>query len=408
MRPDTRIPGPRLVADRYELTGYLGGGGMADVYRAVDLRLDRLVALKVFRAGSDPAGRVRFEKEARLLAALDHPGLVALHDAGFSDGEPYLVMKLVEGGTLAELLADGPLPVPKVLDLARELTRILAYVHACDVVHRDVKPSNVLLSPGHGAYLADFGISRLLTSRDRPTVAGKIMGTVGYLAPEQVRGEEVTQAADVYALGLVLLECVTGQVEYDGTGVEAAVARLHRAPRIPPELAPPLSTVIRAMTATKPGNRPSMAECVAMLDRRRSPLAGKARRGWILAGSAVAGVAALAAGSSILFSGGSRPDARSPLSIDSGGPVAPPPAVSAPPEPSSAAHEPTLKRGPQDSIVPPPDPHRTITVASQPPPSTTVSVTTTTVVGDPSSDPNGPGNGNGNGNGKTKPHAPRG
>lgn len=397
-----------MIADRYELTGYLGGGGMADVYRAADLRLDRLVAVKMFRAGPDPAGRVRFEKEARLLAALDHPGLVALYDAGFADGEPYLVMKLVEGGTLTERLADGPLPVPKVLDLARELAAIVAYVHSCDVVHRDVKPSNVLLSPGGSAYLADFGISRLLTSRDRPTVAGKIMGTVGYLAPEQVRGEEVTQAVDVYALGLVLLECVTGQIEYDGTGVEAAVARLHRPPRIPADLAPPLSTVLRAMTATKPGNRPTMAECVARLDRRRSPLAGKSRRGWILAGSAVAGAAALVAGSSILFSGGGRQDARSPLSVDTGGPVAPAPLVPAPPESSSQPHVPDAKRGQQGAIVPPPGPDRTITVASLPPASTLVSVTTITVASGESSDPSGTGNGNGNGKGKTKTHAPHG
>lgn len=407
MRSDTRIPGPRLIADRYQLTGYLGGGGMADVYRAFDTRLDRLVAVKMFRDGPDPAGRVRFEKEARLLAALDHPGLVTLHDAGFADGEPYLVMKLVEGGTLAGRLADGPLPTAEVLDLGGQLTAILAYVHASDVVHRDVKPSNVLLSPGDRAYLADFGISRLLTARDRPTVSGKIMGTVGYLAPEQVRGEEVTQAVDVYALGLVLLECVTGRVEYEGTGVEAAVARLHRPPRIPDDLAPPLSTALRAMTATKAGNRPTMAECVTILDRPHTSPPGKSRRGWMLAGSAVAGLATLVGGWSVLFSGGDRHDTQAPLSIDTGVPAGPPPVISTPPESSPPAHVPTLERGRQDSIVPPPEPDRTITVASLPPANTTVAVTTTTVASAPSSADNG-GGGSGNGKGKTKTHTPRG
>ena len=287
---------------------------MADVYRALDTRLDREVAVKVFRSSTDDAGRVRFEAEAKLLAKLDHPGLVTVHDAGFDEGEPFLVMRLVEGKALASRLADGPLPATEVPALGRELAEVLAYVHANDIVHRDVKPSNVLLADDGRAFLADFGISRLINATARVTEAGKIMGTVGYLAPEQVLGVDATQAVDVYSLGLVLLECVTGRPEYDGSGVEGAIARLHRPPQIPGELAEPLASVLRLMTASKPEERPSIAECAAILAGRRAidsaPVTS--RRRWAVLGAAAGGIAVVAAGSALLLSGHEQQDSVSP------------------------------------------------------------------------------------------------
>ena len=309
---------PRLIADRYQLTAHLGHGGMADVYRARDTRLDRDVAVKVFHSVTDSIGHHRFAEEARILARLTHPGLVTVHDSGFSDGDPFLVMHLVAGKTLAARLADGPLPVLDVLALARQLAGILAYVHDVGIVHRDVKPSNVLLGDDEQAYLADFGISRLIGTGDRVTEAGKIIGTVGYLSPEQVLGADATRAVDVYALGLVLLECVTGRPEYEGIGVEAAIARLHRPPRVPDDLIAPLSTAIEAMTETKPERRPSMAECMTLLEGR--PRSRRARRRRAVLGAATAGAAAVASVSVALLAGSgeiTQPPALAPA-VDHG------------------------------------------------------------------------------------------
>lgn len=258
-------PPARLLGDRYRLGACLGGGGMADVYRASDIRLERLVAVKVFRSGTDESGRARFEEEARLLAGLNHPGLVPLYDAGAGDGELYLVMHLVSGETLSSTIARGPMPSGHVAEIGRQLAEVLGYVHDNGIVHRDVKPSNVLISQEGRVFLADFGISRLADAVGQMTGTGIIMGTATYMAPEQVRGDHVGFPADVYALGLVLLECVTGQVEYAGSGVETAVARLARQPHVPVGVPEPLGGLLRSMTALDPAQRPSAAECAAAL-----------------------------------------------------------------------------------------------------------------------------------------------
>lgn len=253
---------PALLGGRYRLGASLGGGGMADVYRATDTRLGRLVAVKIFRAGTDQVGRARFEEEARLLAGMNHPGLVTVHDASATDAELFLVMELVNGENLADALGRGPLPAAQVLEVGRRLAEVLDYVHDQGIMHRDVKPSNVLLSVDGGVYLADFGISRLADAVGRMTGSG-VIGTAAYMAPEQVNGTAPGFAADIYALGLVLLECLKGAPEYPGNGVETVVARLTRPPEVPEEVPEPLRSTLRAMTSTDPQQRPSAADCLA-------------------------------------------------------------------------------------------------------------------------------------------------
>jgi len=205
-----------VVADRYQLGLPLGQGAMANVYRAVDLRLNRDVAIKLFHPGQDATVRIRFGAEAQALARLSHPGLVGIYDAGVDDDDrPYLVMDLVDGESLRDRLLGGPLTAPEAMALGARLAAALAHVHANDVVHRDVKPSNIVLDAQAQPHLADFGIALLLDAA-RMTGSNEILGTAAYLAPEQILGDPVGAPADVYSLGLVLLECLTGELEYPG------------------------------------------------------------------------------------------------------------------------------------------------------------------------------------------------
>ncbi len=227
---------PVVVADRYTLGERLGSGGMAVVYRATDRVLHRDVAVKVLRdTADDETDRLRFTTEARTLAALSHRHLVMVLDAGTTGDQPFLVMELVEGVTLSQRIADGPLPPDEVAVIGAQLADALAYAHDRGVIHRDVKPGNVLLGAG-GVKLADFGIARLVGDTVRHTKTGQAIGTAAYISPEQVLGHDVTPAADVYALGLVLLEVLTGERAYPGSSTEAALARLHRPPHVPDTL----------------------------------------------------------------------------------------------------------------------------------------------------------------------------
>ncbi|MCP9946871.1 serine/threonine protein kinase [Streptomyces somaliensis] len=257
--PDWRLTA-QVVAGRYRLDELLGHGGTAEVYRGLDLRLRRPVAVKVFRPDGDGQPEEGFTDEGRLLAQLQHPGLVTVYDSGQEDGRPYLVMQLVEGTTLRRRIAAGPLDPAEVRRIGSALASALAHVHAAHVVHRDVKPSNILLDGSGAPYLTDFGISRLLDSTTR-TAAGALVGTAAYVAPEQVLGRGAGPAADVYGLGLVLLECLKGEVEYPGIPLEAAVARLHRPPVIPPDLPGDLAELVAAMTAPDEDDRPDAAAC---------------------------------------------------------------------------------------------------------------------------------------------------
>jgi serine/threonine protein kinase len=254
------------VAGRYRLGAPLGQGAMANVYRARDLRLNRDVAVKLFHPGQDTAVRVRFGAEAQALARLSHPGLVGIFDAGMTaDDRPYLVMQLVDGESLRDRLLAGPLAEDEVVALGARLAAGLAHVHGNGVVHRDIKPSNIVLDGQGAPYLADFGIALLLDAA-RMTGTNEIMGTAAYLSPDQIVGDPVGAPADVYSLGLVLLECLTGELEYPGVSkVESALARLHRPPRMPAGLLPALSELLTAMTARSADDRPTAAQCAARL-----------------------------------------------------------------------------------------------------------------------------------------------
>lgn len=266
------------VANRYVLDSLVGRGGVADVYRADDTVLSRQVAVKVLRdvAGSE-SDRARFVAEARTLANLGHHGLVTVLDAGLGGdhmAQPFLVMELVDGRTLAAEIARGPLDQRRVEEIARQLADAVAYAHGREVVHRDVKPGNVLLHPSGAVKLADFGIARLIGDTVRHTRTGHAVGTAAYLAPEQVLGEPLTTAVDVYSLGLVLLEMFTGRLAYPGPPTEAALARLSRQPEIPDDVPAGWRDLIVAMTARHPGERPDAARVREALGSR----AGASRR----------------------------------------------------------------------------------------------------------------------------------
>jgi serine/threonine protein kinase len=253
-----------VLAGRYRVGALVGRGAMAEVHRGYDLRLERPVAIKRFTANG-ALDRQRFVDEARLLASLTHPGLVTLYEAGHHEGIQYLVMQLVNGPSLYAALEREKPTLDEVLALGRHLLPTLAYVHGRGVVHRDVKPSNILVDLDGAAYLADFGLARLVEAAGI-TRTGEIVGTAAYLAPEQVRGEAVTTAADVYALGLVLLQCITGRQEFEGTQTESALARLTRNPVIPAGLPRSLTTLLAEMTHADPLCRPAAQDCATRWD----------------------------------------------------------------------------------------------------------------------------------------------
>ncbi|MEU2021488.1 protein kinase [Streptomyces sp. NPDC016469] len=256
-----------VLSGRYRLDEPLGSGGVADVYRGFDLRMRRPVAVKVFRPDSRIDAEESWRGEAVILGRLHHPGLVTAFDAGHHDGRAFLVMQLIEGTTLKERIAEGPLAPEETAELGVGLARALAHAHEAGIVHRDVKPSNILLDSACRPYLADFGISRPLDST-AGTATDTIMGTAAYLSPEQVLGRPVGRPADVYALGLVLLECLTGRLEYDGGPVESAIARLHRGPVLPPEAPERFRDLLRAMTAGEEQDRPTARDCADVLAAR--------------------------------------------------------------------------------------------------------------------------------------------
>lgn len=266
-----------LLGDRYRLEELVGQGGMGRVYRATDELLGRTVAIKLFpAAANDRADRARRESETRLLASLSHPSLVTLYDAEtLEDGSGYLVMEYVGGGTLADCIARGPMAPHHVAHIAADLGEALHAVHSGGVIHRDIKPPNVLLRSGEGrpfqAALADFGIAYLIDTA-RMTTPGMAVGTAAYFSPEQARGAQPTPASDIYALGLVLIEALTGRRAFpQTTPIEAAVARLHSPPDVPAGFGYGWRSLLTAMTAAEPADRPSAVE---VAERARALTAG--------------------------------------------------------------------------------------------------------------------------------------
>jgi len=246
-----------LIDDRYLVGDALGRGGMGVVHRALDIKLGRPVAVKVL-SGGEPADEERFAREVRTLALLAHPHLVRLLDVGSLDGRPCLVM------ALAGVLASGPLAPSETSRIGEAMASALSYVHGEGIVHRDVKPANILFDRHGQPRLADFGVARLVGAAG-PTVSGYTLGTPAYLAPEQVIGSAVTAAADVYALGLVLLECLTGHRAFDGTAAEITAARLQRDPPIPLAVGVQWTQLLASLTAREPADRPTAADAVQLL-----------------------------------------------------------------------------------------------------------------------------------------------
>ncbi|MDM7831803.1 serine/threonine-protein kinase [Cellulomonas edaphi] len=269
------------------MSARLGAGGSGEVYRATDLRIGRPVALKVFTLeDATPADVRRYAAEARVLAGLSHPGLVALYDVG-ADIDPrlgpvaFLAMELVEGATLRDTIAAGPLPPVVTAEVGHQLAQALAHAHAAGVVHRDIKPSNVLVAQLDGApvvmdqpvltvVLADFGIA---THSRRGAAGGGATtssGTASYHSPEQALGREVGPPSDVFSLGLVLLECRTGARTYPGAPLASSLARLLGPVPVPPDLGPEWVELLTAMTASEPEERPTASAVAAALSALRA------------------------------------------------------------------------------------------------------------------------------------------
>jgi eukaryotic-like serine/threonine-protein kinase len=257
-----------LLADRYELAETLGAGGMARVVAAYDRRLRRRVAIKLVREEltADPTSRERLLREARAAAGLQHPNTVAVHDVGEQDGQAYIVLELVEGGTLADRVRErGRLPAAEVVAIGGAVLAALQAAHERGLVHRDVKPANVLLPAAGGVKLADFGIAKALDAVTPDlTATGQVLGTPRYLAPEQVAGRPATPASDLYSLGAVLYECLAGEPPFDAE-TAIAVALAHQQQPVPPlaeravDAPVALTRAIERALAKDPEQRPADA-----------------------------------------------------------------------------------------------------------------------------------------------------
>ncbi|HEY6284130.1 MAG TPA: protein kinase, partial [Ktedonobacteraceae bacterium] len=243
-----------VLGDRYQLQDPIGRGGMATIYRARDVRMDRVVAVKVLREvySTDPKFVRRFQVEAKAASALQHPNIVQVYDYGQTDGNYYIVMELVEGTDLRRYLRSrGVLDVDRAIIIAHDVALGLGAAHRRDIVHRDVKPQNVLVGRGGSIKLTDFGIASVYKdiNAERLTTTGMTLGTVQYYAPEQAQGEIVSPAADVYALGIVMYEMVTGHPPFDGDSpVAVAMQHIQDVPTPPshvnPNLSPALEEII--------------------------------------------------------------------------------------------------------------------------------------------------------------------
>ena len=273
----------QTIAGRYELKHVVGTGGMSSVYCAFDTLLERNVALKILhdQYGDDEEYVERFRREARSVAQLSHPNIVTVIDRGDEDGKQFIVFELIEGDNLKELVErGGPLPVRRTLELGLEVGRALAFAHGQGLIHRDVKPQNVLLNDEGRAKVTDFGIARSLDAVGH-TETGTVLGTSHYIAPEQARGEQVDAQTDIYSFGVVLYELLTGELPYPGDNFLTVAMKhvndpspsvLDRRPDTPLRLA----SLIERCMAKLPADRPaSMDEVVAELEACLAELEAK-------------------------------------------------------------------------------------------------------------------------------------
>jgi tRNA A-37 threonylcarbamoyl transferase component Bud32 len=285
LTPGTRV-GP------YEVVSLLGAGGMAEVYRAKDTRLGRDVAVKVMSEalGMDRALRERFEREAKLAGSLNHPNIVALYDVGFEDGKPYFVTELLQGESLRDRLSKGPLPLAQTLEWSAQMAQALAAAHERGIAHRDLKPENVLITKDGPVKLIDFGIAKLVeeareasphglmeetaSPSGRNTGTGMVLGTPGYMSPEQVRGDAVDARTDLFSFGVVLYEMLGGRRAFAaGSVVESGYAILHAEPEPLPETTPPpVTQLVRRCLEKDAGRRFQSARDLAFyLEVLRTP-----------------------------------------------------------------------------------------------------------------------------------------
>jgi len=317
-------PGHKLGP--YEITGPAGAGGMGEVYKAIDTRLDRTVAIKVLPShlSENEELRARFDREARTISNLSHPNICALYDVGHEEGVDYLVMEYLEGGTLAQRIADGPMPIEEVFKVGIEICGALDVAHRNGVVHRDLKPGNVMMTKS-GVKLLDFGLAKMadagseivnstLTematrqhSREPLTGEGIILGTFQYMSPEQLEGKEVDARSDVFALGAILYEMATGRKAFEGGSQASLIAAiLERTPpaisTIQPMTPPALDHVVRACMAKDRDERIQTAHDVRLqlqwireggsqVGVPAALVSSRKRRGWI--GWGLAGVLAV-------------------------------------------------------------------------------------------------------------------
>src|ERR1700688_3524767 len=212
----------------YRIESLLGAGGMGEVYRATDTRLERTVAIKILRGqgARDSASRERFQREARAASALNHPHICTVYDVGEADGQPYLVMEHLQGQTLRELIRQGPLSLDQIMDLAIQIADALDAAHTHGIVHRDIKPANIFITTRGQAKVMDFGIAKrmrqegaetVLTTEAMLTEPGAAVGTVAYMSPEQARGEILDARMDLFSFGVTLYEMITGALPFQGS-----------------------------------------------------------------------------------------------------------------------------------------------------------------------------------------------
>ncbi|MDG3012893.1 Stk1 family PASTA domain-containing Ser/Thr kinase [Rhodococcus sp. D2-41] len=270
---------PRELSDRYELGETLGFGGMSEVHLARDKRLDRDVAIKVLRAdlARDPSFYLRFRREAQNAAALNHPSIVAVYDTGESETDagplPYIVMEYVDGETLRDIVRnDGPIPPRKAMEIVADVCAALDFSHRNGIVHRDMKPANIMINRAGAVKVMDFGIARAMSDgTSTMTQTAAVIGTAQYLSPEQARGESVDARSDVYSVGCVLFEILTGEPPFTGDSpVAVAYQHVREDPRAPSELNPAVpreldSIVLKAMSKNPANRYQSAAEMRADL-----------------------------------------------------------------------------------------------------------------------------------------------